>query len=78
VPQANGNSEYVKELLSILFDKEVWEKSEVEELCKRKGLKYNVAIEEINDYAYSVVEDSVIEEDGGQIYVTTDYRKEML
>lgn len=68
----------VKSLLATLLTKEIWEKSEVEKICDEKGIKYNVALEQINDYAYSIMEDGVVEEDGNKVYVTTDYKKNLL
>lgn len=71
-------NEDTKSILSILLTQDTWSRTEVEELCKSKRLNYNVVLEQINDYAYSIVEDNVVEEDDDQIFVTTDYKKDLL
>ena len=35
-------------------------------------------LEQINDYAYPIVNDIVVEEDGENIYVTTDYKEQLI
>ena len=65
------------ELLERLFEKECWEKSEVQEICGRGVMLGNI-LEQINDYAYSKVEDIVVEEDGDQIYVTVEYKEHLI
>ena len=35
-------------------------------------------LEQINDYSYSIVEDIVVEEDGDTIYVTTEYKEQLI
>ena len=35
-------------------------------------------LEQINDYAYSKIKDIVVEDDGDNIYVTTDYKEQLI
>jgi hypothetical protein len=35
-------------------------------------------LEQINDYAYSKINDIVVEEDGDDIYVTTEYKEQLI
>ena len=75
----NGKSEnIIKDMLSLLFAKEQWDKKELETICKDKGLILGAILEEVNDYSYSKVDDAVVEEDGDCIYVTLDYKNELL
>ena len=57
---------------------EQWDKKELETICKDKGLILGAILEEVNDYSYSKVDDAVVEEDGDCIYVTLDYKNELL
>lgn len=64
-------------LLKCLLDKEVWSISEVKNLCQEYGMMYGAFIEKANDYAYSKVDDLILEESDEYIYVITQY-KDML
>lgn len=64
-------------LLKRLLDQEVWTVSEVKDLCQEYGMMYGAFIEKANDYAYSKVDDLVLEESDGYIYLITQY-KDML
>lgn len=68
----------VKEILSILFNKEVWSFKEFETICIEKGQMANNILERINDYAYATIEDAVIEQDDEQLYVTLAYKDKLL
>ena len=35
-------------------------------------------LRELDDYAYSIVDDIVVEEDGETIYVTTEYKEDLI
>lgn len=35
-------------------------------------------LEQINDFAYEKVDDAVIEDDGENIYVTLDYKEQLI
>jgi len=36
------------------------------------------ALESINDYAYNLLNESVIDDDGEKLYITTEYKKQLL
>ena len=74
----NESEKIIKDILSLLFAKEQWDKKELETICKDKGLILGAILEEVNDYSYSKVDDAVVEEDGDCIYVTLDYKNELL
>jgi hypothetical protein len=73
-----SNKDILKEILSLLFTKEQWDKDELETICKSKGLMLGSILEEINDYSYSVVDDVVLEDEGDTISVIMDYKDELL
>ena len=47
----NNNNNIVKEILSLLFTKEQWNKNELDTICKNKGIMLGSILEEINDYS---------------------------
>ena len=72
-PDLNPLTEILVELLT----KEQWTRNELKELVGRDVMIGNL-LEQINDYAYSIVSDVVVEEDGENIYVTTDYKEQLI
>ena len=62
------------EILKVLFTKEVWSYEKVETICKKRKLMIGSVLEQINDYALEKVDDIIIEEDGDNIYVMTEYK----
>lgn len=66
------------EMLGIIFTKGVWQKGELEAICKNKGLILGAVLEEINDYSYSKIDDAVVEESGDNIYVALEYKEDIL
>lgn len=68
----------ILEILSTLLSKEMWSKKEVDDLCKQKGLITSSVLEKINDYSYSKIEDSIIEDNGDDIFVIQDYKELLL
>ena len=76
VTMNNNNS--IINILTILFTKGVWERHEVETLCKERNLMIGSILEQINDYSYSKIDDAVIEDDGETIYVTTEYKDQLI
>lgn len=68
------SQEYMN-ILKVLLTKEVWERRDIEELCKNRNIITGAMMEQINDYSFSVIEDSVIEDDGEYIYVNVDFKK---
>ena len=61
------------EVLGKLLTKEQWTRNELAELVMLGNL-----LEQINDYAYSKINDIVVEEDGDDIYVTTEYKEQLI
>jgi hypothetical protein len=64
--------------MTTLLSKETWLYDEVESLCKQHGLLTDFVLEQINEYSYSKVEDAVVSEDGNEIFVITDYKKQLI
>lgn len=65
-------------ILKSLLAKETWKRVEVEKICKEHGLMMGAVLEQINDFAYEKVDDAVIEDDGENIYVTLDYKEQLI
>lgn len=65
------------EILGKLLTKEQWTRIEVAELVGPDVMIGNL-LEQINDYAYSKINYIVVEEDGENIYVTTDYKEQLI
>ena len=70
-------SNAVVEALQKLLEKDTWQREEVQELLGANVMIGNM-LEQINDYAYSKVDDIVVEEDGDTIYVTTEYKEQLI
>ncbi len=66
------------EILHILLTKESWNRSEVETICKERGLMIGSMLEKLNDYAYDKVNDAVIDDAGEIIYVTIEYKEQLI
>lgn len=66
------------EILKSMLTKETWKRTEVESMCKKRGLIIGAVLEQINDFAYEKVDDAVIEDDGDNIYVTLDYKEQLI
>ena len=65
------------EVLGKLLTKEQWTRNELAELVGPDVMLGNL-LEQINDYAYSKINDIVVEEDGVIIYVTTEYKEQLI
>ena len=65
------------EVLGKLLTKEQWTRNELAELVVPDVMLGNL-LEQINEYAYSKINDIVVEEDGENIYVTTDYKEQLI
>lgn len=76
-PSANSTNAWL-EILKSLFAKDTWTRKEVENMCKDSGLLIGAVLEQINDFAYERIEDAVIEDDGDYIYVTLDYKEQLI
>ena len=75
VPQPDLNP--LTDILIELLTKEQWTRNELKELVGPDVMIGNL-LEQINDYAYPIVNDIVVEEDGENIYVTTDYKEQLI
>ena len=67
----------LKEILAKLLTKEQWTRIELEGVVGPDVMIGNL-LEQINDYAYSRINDIVVEEDGDNIYVTTEYKEQLI
>ena len=77
IPDNNNTNNAILEALHKLLERETWQRAEVQELFGANVMLGNM-LEQINDYAYSKIEDIVVEEDGDAIYVTTDYKEQLI
>lgn len=76
--QTINKNDIVVDILSTLLSKESWQRSEVESLCQKSHLMIGYVLEQINEYSYNKIEDSVIEDDGDTIYVMTEYKDKLI
>ena len=67
----------ILEILKKLLEKDTWGKTEIQELCG-PGIMIGNLLEQINDYSYSKIEDTVVEEEDDIIYVTTEYKEHLI
>ena len=67
-----------KDVLTLLLSKEKWERKEIENRCQEMGLMLGAVLEQINDFAYDKVDDVVVEDDGEYLYVTLDYKENLI
>lgn len=73
----NTSDEWM-EILRLLLTKNIWACKEIENECKERGLMLGAVLEQINDYSYKIVDDTVLELDGDYLYVTLDYKKQLI
>lgn len=73
----NTNTDHLHKILEMLLVKDLWTRDEIEELVGRNVMIGNL-LEQINDYAYTKINDVVVEEDGDNFYVTTDYKEQLI
>jgi hypothetical protein len=72
-----NNDGTIIEILEKLFTKEQWSRGELAEIVGPNVMLGNL-LEQINDYAYSNVNDIVVEEDGDTIYIMTEYKDQLI
>ncbi len=77
-PQDIKEDNPIMDILKSLLNKEQWQYSEVEELCKKYNVMMGFVLERINDYAFEKIENSVIDDDGEFIYVSTEYKNKLI
>lgn len=65
-------------ILRQLLDKECWQRADVEVICKSQNMMLGYALELINDYSYSRIDDAVVEDQGQTIYVNQQYKEQLL
>lgn len=68
----------IREIMLTLLSKKYWSHSEVESLCKKYGMTMGAALEQINEYSYSKIDDSIISDDDDGIYVVTEYKEYLI
>lgn len=64
-------------LLERLFERDIWQQDEVLGMLE-PGAMLGSVLEKLNDYAYEKVGDIVVEEDGDNIYVMTEYKEQLI
>jgi hypothetical protein len=69
--------DHLIEILGKLLTKEQWTRNELEELVGPDVMLGNL-LEQINDYAYSKINDVIVEDDGDNIYVTIAYKEQLI
>lgn len=75
LPQSDVNP--MVDILTKLMTREQWTRKELQELVGPDVMLGNL-LEQVNDYSYSIVNDIVVEEDEDNIYVTTDYKQQLI
>ena len=76
--KSKSDENITKEILAILFTKEIWDYKEFQEICNNRGILPGSILEKINDYAYEMVDDIVAEESENKIYITMNYKKDLI
>ena len=64
-------------VLTRLLEKNIWTRSEIIDLAGPDVMIGNL-LEQINEYSCSKIDDIVVEEDGDEIYVTTEYKEHLI
>lgn len=72
------NNDIYLEILALLLIKECWNRYDVERICKENNVIIGSTLKSINDYSYRILKDSVIEDEGEYIYITTEYKNQLL
>ena len=77
VPIITSENGQMLDILMKLFEKEIWTRAEIAELAGPDVMIGNL-LEQINDYSCSKIDDIVLEEDDDKIYVTTEYKTQLI
>jgi hypothetical protein len=64
--------------LRIILTKSSWTIPDIQEVCRQNAIMYGAFIENSNEYSYSIVDDIILEEEEGMIYVATNYKDDIL
>ena len=65
------------DILKLLLTKEIWNRADIEQECRKRGVMLGAVLEQINDFAYSKVDDAVVEDDGEKLFVTLAYKEQL-
>ena len=74
---AVSDNKHMLDILAVLLAKEVWTRGEVAEIAGPDVMIGNL-LEQINEYSCSKIDDIVLEEEGDKIYVTTEYKDQLI
>ena len=77
VPIITSENGPMLKILMMLFEKDVWTRAEIAEMAG-PDVMIGSLLEQINDYSCSKIDDIVVEEDGDKIYVTTEYKTQLI
>nr|WP_158699649.1 TerB N-terminal domain-containing protein [Alistipes sp. Marseille-P5061] len=66
------------DILKLLLTKEIWDRVDIEQECRERGVMLGAVLEQINDFAYSRVDDAVVEDDGEKLYITLAYKEQLI
>lgn len=66
------------DFLKILFTKQTWTRSEIQDICQTHDVMLGSILEKLNDYSYSKIDDAVVEDDGELIYVNVEYKEQLI
>ena len=72
-----SKNQQMLDILEKLFEKGIWTRKEIIEIAG-PNIMIGSLLEQINDYSCSKINDIVVEEDGDHIYVTTDYKTQLI
>ena len=71
------NDNVIFKILNKLLSKSEWTKNEVKRICQEYNVMMGSVLEQINDYAYDIFDDVIIEEDEDKIYVNVEYKNKL-
>lgn len=75
---SNKPAEAWVDILKLLLTKEIWNRADIEQECRKRGVMLGAVLEQINDFAYSRVDDAVVEDDGETLFVTLAYKEQLI
>lgn len=61
-------------ILTRLLTRSEWSKEEVDTICREYNVITGSILEQINDYSYDKIDDAVLDEDDGLVFVNVDYK----
>lgn len=77
-PAISSQQSKLSEILAVLLTKESWNRNEVVTLCSQQNMMIGFVLESLNDISYDAVDDAVIDDAGEMIYVTTQYKDQLI